>query len=67
MLDSHGPAEGSIEEPLTALAELQRQGLVRHIGFSNVTRDADRRGPRDPADRRACRTSTTWRIATTTR
>src|ERR1700742_4887375 len=33
----HGPAEGSIEEPLTALAELQRQGLVRHIGLSNVT------------------------------
>jgi aryl-alcohol dehydrogenase-like predicted oxidoreductase len=34
----HGPAEGSIEEPLTALAELQHQGLVRHIGLSNVTR-----------------------------
>jgi pyridoxine 4-dehydrogenase len=33
----HGPAEGSIEGPLTALAELQRQGLVRHIGLSNVT------------------------------
>jgi len=32
-----GPSEGSIEEPLTALAELQRQGLVRHIGLSNVT------------------------------
>jgi aryl-alcohol dehydrogenase-like predicted oxidoreductase len=28
---------GSIEEPLTALAELERQGLVRHIGLSNVT------------------------------
>ncbi len=37
MLGIHGPAEGSIEEPLTALAELQRQGLVRHIGLSNVT------------------------------
>ena len=37
MLDIHGPAEGSIEAPLTALAELQRQGLVRHIGLSNVT------------------------------
>lgn len=37
MLDIHGPAEGSLEEPLTALAELQRQGLVRHIGLSNVT------------------------------
>lgn len=37
MLDVDGPAEGSIEEPLTALAELQQQGLVRHIGLSNVT------------------------------
>ncbi|MCQ1852536.1 aldo/keto reductase family oxidoreductase [Neorhizobium galegae] len=37
MLDVHGPAEGSIEAPLTALAELQRKGLVRHIGLSNVT------------------------------
>jgi pyridoxine 4-dehydrogenase len=32
-----GPAEGPIEAPLTALAKLQRQGLVRHIGLSNVT------------------------------
>jgi pyridoxine 4-dehydrogenase len=31
------PSEGSIEEPLTALAELRRQGLIRHIGLSNVT------------------------------
>jgi pyridoxine 4-dehydrogenase len=31
------PSEGSIEQPLTALAELKRQGLVRHIGLSNVT------------------------------
>ncbi|MBZ9821630.1 aldo/keto reductase family oxidoreductase [Mesorhizobium sp. CA4] len=38
MFDTHGPAEGSIEAPLTALAELQRKGLVRHIGLSNVTR-----------------------------
>jgi aryl-alcohol dehydrogenase-like predicted oxidoreductase len=37
MFDVHGPAEGSIEAPLTLLAELQRQGLVRHIGLSNVT------------------------------
>lgn len=37
MFSAHGPAEGSIEAPLTALAELQRQGLVRHIGLSNVT------------------------------
>jgi aryl-alcohol dehydrogenase-like predicted oxidoreductase len=38
VLDIHGPAEGSLEVQLTALAELQRQGLVRHIGLSNVTR-----------------------------
>ena len=31
------PSEGSIEEPLTALAELKKQGLIRHIGLSNVT------------------------------
>jgi aryl-alcohol dehydrogenase-like predicted oxidoreductase len=33
----HGPSEGSIEAPLTVLAELQRQGLIRHLGLSNVT------------------------------
>ena len=33
----HGPAEGSIETQVSALAELQRKGLVRHIGLSNVT------------------------------
>jgi pyridoxine 4-dehydrogenase len=37
MLGIHGPVEGSIEAPLTVLADLQRQGLVRHIGLSNVT------------------------------
>ena len=37
MFSHMGPAEGSIEAPLTALAELQQQGLVRHIGLSNVT------------------------------
>jgi pyridoxine 4-dehydrogenase len=31
------PSEASIEEPLTVLAELQRRGLIRHIGLSNVT------------------------------
>ena len=31
------PTEGSIEAPLTALAELQRRGLVKHIGLSSVT------------------------------
>ncbi|MGN6278012.1 MAG: aldo/keto reductase family oxidoreductase [Sphingomonas sp.] len=37
MFGIHGPAEGSLEAPLTALAELQRKGLIRHIGLSNVT------------------------------
>ncbi len=37
MLSIHEPAEGSIEAPLTILAELQQKGLVRHIGLSNVT------------------------------
>jgi aryl-alcohol dehydrogenase-like predicted oxidoreductase len=32
-----GPTEGSIEEPLTVLAELKRQGLIRHLGLSNVS------------------------------
>ncbi len=31
------PVEGSIEAPLAVLADLQRKGLVRHIGLSNVT------------------------------
>lgn len=37
MFDAHGPAEGSIEPFLAPLAKLQQQGLVRHIGLSNVT------------------------------
>jgi aryl-alcohol dehydrogenase-like predicted oxidoreductase len=37
MGDIHAPAEGSIEKQVTALAELQQRGLVRHIGLSNVT------------------------------
>jgi pyridoxine 4-dehydrogenase len=32
-----GPSEGFIEEPLTVLAELKRQGLIRHLGLSNVS------------------------------
>ena len=46
MFSPHGPAEGSLEAPLTAVAELQRKGLVRHIGLSNVT-------PRQIAEGRA--------------
>ena len=37
MGQGRGPSEGAIEEPLTALAELQQQGLIRHLGLSNVT------------------------------
>ena len=33
----HAPTEGSIEPQFTALAELQQQGLIRHLGLSNVT------------------------------
>jgi pyridoxine 4-dehydrogenase len=42
----HGPAEGPIEAPLTVLADLQRQGLVRHIGLSNVTSNQIEEGRR---------------------
>ncbi|WP_044560042.1 aldo/keto reductase family oxidoreductase [Azospirillum sp. B4] len=37
MFDVHHPVEGSLEEPLSVLADLRRQGLIRHIGLSNVT------------------------------
>lgn len=37
MFSPHGPAEGSIEAQVAALAKLQREGLIRHIGLSNVT------------------------------
>ena len=37
MFSVHGPAEGSIEGPLAVLVDLQRRGLIRHIGLSNVT------------------------------
>jgi pyridoxine 4-dehydrogenase len=48
MFDVHHPAEGSLEAPLTVLADLQRKGLVRHVGLSNVT-------PKQIADgRRIC-------------
>src|SRR6201997_3151043 len=35
--DGHGPSEESIAERFSALAELQQQGLIRHLGLSNVT------------------------------
>jgi aryl-alcohol dehydrogenase-like predicted oxidoreductase len=33
----HGPSEGSLEAPFSVLVDLQRQGLIRHLGLSNVT------------------------------
>jgi pyridoxine 4-dehydrogenase len=38
MFGIHEPTEGSLEAPLTVLANLQRQGLIRHVGLSNVTK-----------------------------
>ncbi|MQY22503.1 oxidoreductase [Nocardia macrotermitis] len=35
--EGHGPAEGSLEQPLTDLAKLQDEGLLTHIGLSNIT------------------------------
>lgn len=37
MGDGHGPSEGSLEPQLTALLEMQQEGLIRHIGLSTVT------------------------------
>jgi pyridoxine 4-dehydrogenase len=37
MFDMSKPSEGSLEAPLTKLAELRQRGLIRHIGLSNVT------------------------------
>ncbi|MBK1883955.1 aldo/keto reductase family oxidoreductase [Luteolibacter pohnpeiensis] len=37
MGDIHQPAEGSLEEPLSVLIDLKKQGLIRHLGLSNVT------------------------------
>ncbi|MGP4691856.1 aldo/keto reductase family oxidoreductase [Agrobacterium cavarae] len=37
MFDVHGPAEGSLDEALDVLADLKQQGLIRHVGLSNVT------------------------------
>jgi aryl-alcohol dehydrogenase-like predicted oxidoreductase len=37
MGDVHAPSEGSIEPQFSALARLQQQGLIRHLGMSNAT------------------------------
>jgi aryl-alcohol dehydrogenase-like predicted oxidoreductase len=41
-----GPSEGSIEEPLTVLTELKHQGLIHHVGLSNVSREQLAEGQR---------------------
>jgi pyridoxine 4-dehydrogenase len=46
MFDVHHAAPGSLEAPLTVLADLQRKGLVRHIGLSNVTAEQIAEGQR---------------------
>jgi pyridoxine 4-dehydrogenase len=61
MFDAHDPAEGSIEATLAVLADLQRQGLVRHIGLSNVTAAQIAEGRR--ICEIVCRRQTTWRDA----
>ena len=66
MFNVHHPAEGSIEAPLTVLAELQHKGLVRHIGLSNVTPAQIAEGRRI-ARSSACRITTIWHIGTTMR
>jgi len=66
MFSAQGPAEGSIEAPLAVLAGLQRQGLVRHIGLSNVTRKQVEEG-RAIAILSVCRTITILPIEKTTR
>ena len=46
MFHPHHAHEGSIEAPLTVLAELQHKGLIRHLGLSNVTRTQIEEGQR---------------------
>jgi pyridoxine 4-dehydrogenase len=58
------PTEGSIEEPLSVLAELKRQGLIRHIGLSNVTPSNSRKLRRSRRSF-ASKTSATWHAAVT--
>ena len=48
-LDS--PTDDAVAEPFTALAEMQQEGLIKHLGISTVSAAADRRGPVHRADR----------------
>ncbi len=60
--DGHGVSEGSLAEPLTILAELKAQGLIRHLGLSNVTPSAGGGGADYHGDRLRAEPCTTWRI-----
>ena len=67
MFDLHHPVEGSLEAPLTVLADLQRQGLVGHIGLSHVTAKQIAEGRRicrciTPSRDRSRRRSPSWPI-----
>ena len=62
-----GPPKGRSRRRSTVLAELQRQGLVRHVGLSNVTPTQIAEGAQDLRHRLRAEPSTTSRIVTTTR
>ncbi len=62
MFAAHGPAEGSIEAPLTALAELQRKGWCATSGSATSRRPRSRKDAGSPRSS-ACRTTTISRIA----
>jgi aryl-alcohol dehydrogenase-like predicted oxidoreductase len=51
MGDGDGMSEGSLAEPLTTLTERKAQGLIRHIGLSNVTSTQVAKAPDNHADR----------------
>ena len=67
MFDVHGPAEGSIEAPLTVAGRPAAAGAGAPYRPQQRHADAGRGGARASPRSSACRTSTTSRIATTTR
>lgn len=66
MGDAHGPRTGSITEAFETLVDLPREGLIRHLGVSNVTAVQVARPGASPRSC-ACRTCPTSPTATTTR
>ena len=67
MFDVHGPAEGSLEAPLTVAGRTAAQGPGAPHRAEQRHANADRGRTQDLPRSSACRTSTTWRTATTTR